>query len=215
MLLLLGKSRLALATALAILPLTQAPALADTYQITFVLHTQDEAFVGIDDAGDYVVNLTNGISISGPPGPCGAGASTCFETVYSGSSTPVYTTTAPILTYDNGTPCAPTLFSGLTPQKGVCNNGHTVVGGMGGATDSFGVWDGPDPIADLLLFGATFDGGYMNASGDVVFIDGHDDELIAATDLSSPRPIPEPGGLLLLGTGFLSFIGAIRRRIRS
>jgi hypothetical protein len=99
----------------------------------------------------------------------------------------------------------------LDVLKGVCNNGHEIYGGIYG--NILGVWTGPDPIADLLLNPGSFDGGFINANGDAVFIDGFDDTLISAVDLSTITP--EPDSLLLVGTGGLALLGVLRRFART
>ncbi len=207
----LGQFRIVLLAALAFLLIT--PAHADTYKIVYEGYSQHEDFYGIDIIGDYVVDLSYDASFGLIP-QCDPHAAGCYASYYVGSTGPTYTYTPPALDYDDGSPCTSILFPGFLPDKGVCNNGHTVVGGMIGPFGSFNVWDGPDPIADLLLPYATFDGGYMDSYGDVVFIDGHDDKLIAAYDLTSTRPAPEPNTLILLGTGCLSLLGATRRLTR-
>jgi hypothetical protein len=70
---------------------------------------------------------------------------------------------------------------------------------------TIGVWDGPGP-ADLLLAGASFDGGFVNARGDAVFVDGLSDELIFARDLT-----PETGISGYVRYGCLVLIAALRR----
>ncbi len=174
-------------------------AAADVYKVTVVDMTQNENFLGIDGNGDFIVNDTvNAFKCGVPNGP-----SPCFE-IFLLRQAPIFSTTAPTLSFDNGTPCTGTnLFPGfLTLGKGVCNNSHDIVGGMFGQI--LGVWDGPNS-QELLLANASFDGGFVNAIGDTVFIDGLQNELIFAQDLT-----PEPAPLFLFGTGCLVLVAALR-----
>src|ERR1700678_1065120 len=95
---------------------------ADTYKITVVDMTQNSDFVGIDDSGDFVINDNNN------PEKCGESDAPCFEYFFSGQ-TPFFSTIAPTLNFDNGTPCAIVLDASFAPQSqanGVCNNGHEI-----------------------------------------------------------------------------------------
>jgi hypothetical protein len=192
------------AIALIVLALSAThTAKADTYKITVVDHTQSENFLGIDDKGDFVVNDSNTSfkcgEIIGDP---------CFEVFLVGQS-PFFSTTAPLLNFDNGASCAVVLDASFAPQPtapGICNNGHEIFGAFTGTV--FGVFDGPNE-SDLIL-GGSFDGGHINANGDAVFIDGLADELIFAQDLTTAAT-PEPNSLILFGTGCLSILGALRR----
>ena len=71
-------------------------------------------------------------------------------------------------------------------------------------------------------------GGFINGNGDAVFTDSIGNTLIYADDLTPPSshqfesnrvsatdPVPEPGTLLLVGTGALSLLTTVRRKLRS
>lgn len=84
---------------------------------------------------------------------------------------PFLTTTTPILPFDNGTTRSIALDASFAPQtttNGICNNGHEVFGAF---VNGFGVYSGRD-AADKF-FGGTIDGGFINANGDDVFMNGH------------------------------------------
>jgi hypothetical protein len=199
------RSCFAASSLLALVFAAAHPAEADTYKVTVVDMTQDENFLGIDDKGDFVVNDSNHSS------KCGEmTGNPCFEVFLIGQS-PYFSPTAPVLTFDNGSSCTVALDASFAPQttaSGICNNGHEIFGAV---TKIFGVFDGPD--TSDMFFKGTFDGGFINANGDAVYIDGFADELIFAQDLTSATP--EPGSLLLLGTGCLWILGSLRYRRRA
>lgn len=195
-------------------------AFADSYSVNVVAYTQSENFYGIDAAGDFVVNVSN--SLNSPSSSCGgvSGASQCFETYYAGQLSPVFSTTAPSLSWDNGSACRSGALSG------VCNNGHELLGGYLG--DIRGVWTGTDPLTDYLT-GGSFDGGFINGLGDAVFIDGANDTLVsvlktpsfaafdffdAKTNVSIPgsSPVPEPASIWMVGPGLMASALLVRRR---
>ncbi len=198
-----------LAAVLLILPtlLATHPAKADTYKITVVDMTQSENFAGIDDQGDFVVNANAfkcGEQVGDP----------CFEVFDSGQS-PFFVTTAPVLDFDNGVPCtvpvSPAL--GQPTASGMCNNGHEILSILTSTPGIRGVYDGPD-LSDAISTTLSFDGGFINANGDAVFISGLTNELIFAQDLTTAAA-PEPGSLYLLGTGGLAMLGTLRRNRRA
>jgi hypothetical protein len=197
------RSRLATVAAIILTSIIAAhPAKADSYQITLLDITQDETFLGIDDRGDFAINDSNNANKCGESDP----SNPCFEVFLIGQS-PFFTTTAPVLAFDNGSKCSVALDASFgpppSPVPGICNNGHEILG-----AGLIGVYDGPDKSD--VIFGGTFDGGDINANGDAVFNDGFFNELIFARDLTTATP--EPGSFILFGTGCLTMTGALRAR---
>jgi hypothetical protein len=77
----------------------------------------------------------------------------------------------------------------------------------------------PSDIIDHLLDPAIpfvdraeLDQVLRQGSGDLAWVDDAEQTLFEAVDLPS-APLPEPGGLLLLATGAVPLLGAIRRRL--
>lgn len=171
---------------------------------------------GITDSGAVVLLQT---FHAGVPQCANSGICTEYETFVNGvmvseSATP------PNLVYDNGTPCVPTTsFPATAAGAGVCNNGHEVYAATPAITGSptYGSWayfDGPD-ITDAFSYAPTsVDEVVLNSSGDFAFDEslpnGYPGLLVEALDLTT-TPTPEPGSIILLGTGLLA-AGTLRRR---
>jgi hypothetical protein len=185
----------------AVLPLAAtlflAPAQlrADTYKLVDLGNDNGRPIVGIDTSGQVVI--ANGILFE-------------YQT-YSNGVVVNTTSTLPSLTYDDGTPCSvPSGFALAPSSESVCNNGRTGFGSSFNPNgDTSGVYTGP--ISSLTLFdtsGST-DGAFLNASGDFAWSDGVHEENFEAIDLTTP----EPASLLLVGTGCLSLLGVLRRKL--
>ncbi len=182
-------------------------AFADSYTVNVVTYTQSENFLGIDAAGDFVVNLTN--SLMSPEGSCDGikKVSGCYETFYAGQQEPVFSIQPPTLAWDNGSACT------VGTLSGVCNGEYELLGGY--LNDVKGVWAGTDGSLSEILPGGSFDGGYINALGDAVFINGSQDELIsvmrspgtlvlgAAPLIAVQQPVPESASVWLVGLGMM------------
>jgi PEP-CTERM motif len=185
----------------AILPLAAALFLvpaqlhADTYKLVDLGDDNGRSIVGIDTSGQVVI--ANGILFD-------------YQT-YSNGVLVNTTSTLPSLTYDDGTPCSvPSGFALASSSESVCNNGRIGFGSRSNPNgDTSGVYTGP--ISSLTLFdtSGTTDGAFLNASGDFAWSDGVHEENFEAIDLTTP----EPASLLLVGTGCLSLLGVLRKKL--
>jgi hypothetical protein len=152
-------------------------------------------------------------------------ASTCYVTYTNGIATGD-SSTAPDLVYDDGTSCGSTP-AGFNASKRVCNNGWIGLGTLFNPNgDQNGVYLGSG--SDLqFLHGGSADQVFLNSLGDFAWTDGQSEEMFVA--IANPAPLlqarsvlfqedfdpastPEPRSLLLVGTGLLFFVAAIRRK---
>jgi hypothetical protein len=210
--LLLSAAVVAIAAVPSTLPI---PALADTYQIFNLGVANSHSIFGIDTAGAVVIQS-----------PTGPGSALLYQTYVDGILTGS-SATIPNLTYDNGSPCTPTVSPGITWVSGLgqtrCNNGHEVYFGnfptpAGPNPETHGIFTGPnltDRLTDpALLFvdSSTLDQVVMNGSGDFAWVNGLEETIFEAVD-QTPSKVPEPTSLFFLATGSLTLIGAIRRRL--
>jgi hypothetical protein len=181
-----------------------SPALADTYKIVTLDSDESRFFYGMDAAGNVVLSVD-----ADSNGQCTTVAN-CYRTFVNGvlaSST----SAPPVFTIDNGTPCSPSVPSGLTVLNAVCNNGREVFTARAAGQVYADLYTGPD-IVDLLPGQGQGDFLYLNSEGDIVWNDPRTEFWFEAIDLTSQ--VPEPGSLLLSGTGILTAVGAMRRRLR-
>jgi hypothetical protein len=177
---------------------------ADTYQIFNLGGANPRNIFGIDTAGTVVVS-----DVLCPVG----NTSPCYQTFFDGVATSGFLLAPPSLTYDNGSPCTPTVPAGTAVFNGECNNGREVFGALFNSPLVQGVFIGPDPVADFFHSGSA-DKIVLNAAGDFAWTDGLDEELFEAVDLTTDSTVPEPNSMLLLGTGVLAAAGVVRRRFR-
>jgi len=191
------------------------PACADSYTIYDLGDDNSHGIYGIDAAGDVVIWATSGCESS----------SYCYVTYVNG----VVSTDGgipPILDYDDGTSCSSTP-AGFYASKAVCNGNWIGFGDYyypnGGTA---GVYLGSGTNLNLV-HGGSADQIFLNSVGDLVWVDGRDDEIFELVE--NPAPVfesldfsvqpdvvrettPEPRSLLLVGSGLLAFLAAVRRK---
>jgi hypothetical protein len=207
----------AVVVAMAILLGSARPASADSYTIFDLGNDNGHGIYGIDTAGNVVVWGGAG---------CGIAASTCYVTYTNGIATSD-SSTAPDLVYDDGTSCG-SAPAGFNAAKTVCNNGWIGLGTLFNPNgEPNGVYVGSG--SDLqFLHGGSADQVFLNSLGDFAWTDGQSEEMFVAIANSGPlfntaglsfeenfvaaNATPEPGSLLLVGTGLLLFVAAVRRK---
>jgi hypothetical protein len=182
----------------ATLSLAPAPVHADTYMI-YGLATGAQVVVGIDNLGQVVIlddysleyfTYDNGVLVN-------------------------TTSTLPNLTYDNGVACnAPAGFLTISSND-ICNNGRIGFGSESNPNgDASGVYTGP--VSDLTLVkpgGMIFSTPKLNSSGDFAWTGGDSQTPIEETFEAVDLTTPEPGSLILVGTGCFSLLCVLRRRL--
>jgi hypothetical protein len=192
------------------------PAWADSYTVVNLGDSDGHGIYGIDSAGDVVVWGTSG---------CGMPASYCYVTYVNGVATSD-SSVAPVLAFDNGSACGSPI-AGFNTSKTVCNGGWTGLGSFYNSNgDPNGIYYGQGSDLTFIQGGAAGQ-VFLNSSGDFAWTNGMTDEMYELIDTSLPQfatfdvvsakdappaTTPEPGALLLVGTGLLGITLVLRRK---
>ena len=179
-----------------------SPALADTYSVVNLGSDEGRFVYGMDASGNVVISVD-----ADSNGKCTIVAN-CYEIFVNGVL--AFSTDAPpVFTIDDGTPCSPSVPSGFTVLHAVCNNGREVFAARAPGQIFPDLYTGPN-LVDLFPGQGAGNFLYLNSEGDILWNDPLREFWFEAFDLTSQ--VPEPASLLLLGTGALASLEAIRRR---
>jgi hypothetical protein len=171
---------------------------AESYAVYAISGDNGYNLIGINAAGDVVIESSNGCSINDP--------NRCYET-FSNGQLISESDTLTDFTPDNGTPCSYSAPSGVyLVGRSVCNDGQQVAGVLNGEeAEILALTSGGGGLGNFVLNGSA-DVLFVNSSGDFLVTDGADDTILQVI------ATPEPAGVILLSTATFGIIWAARCR---
>jgi len=196
-----GTALLVIAVVLLTIPL---PASADTYTIYKLGPANSTGLYGITSSGAVVTYNAE----------CGEPGFSCYTTVVDGVVVGE-STTAPVLSYDDGTKCSVSSgFASVGAASPVCNSGFIGFGSRYNPNgDPGGIYTGPTSDLSLIQTFGTTDQVDLNHLGDFAWTDGEDEYIYEAID-DTIAVSPEPSSVWLVGSGLLTVVGFSRRKMR-
>jgi hypothetical protein len=195
--------------------LFKLPAVADTYEVLAIGNGNQLSIYGMDD--NEVVLEGLGSVFCSPNA-----TTTCYLTLGLDGTEISRSLIPPILSSNMGGPmgpgCAP-LPTDAAVSAFLCVSGYEAYIGEfpappGKTRGPIGVFNGPDPVTNYVAgILPVPDQRFLaeNSFGDIVYDDEFTEDITLALDLTT-HETPEPGTILLVGTGLLA-AGSIRRRL--
>ncbi len=158
--------------------------------------------IGLTDSGSLTVRTYSGSTAD------------FLYTTFTPPSTSVTSTTAPQLTYDNGSSCTPMLAGYINVEEGTCNSGRTVFTALHGTSLRRNLYLSQTGLPVQLVYAGDAGNILLNDFGDIAFVgllpaDADTNFLYFDT---TTHIAPEPASWLLLMTG-VGVVGLFRRRI--
>lgn len=203
----------AITALLAILLFSSMPASADSYEIFSLGPANGTSLYGMSSTGAVVTYNSM----------CAVTSISCFETYVDGTGVSG-SNFAPTMTWDDGAACTSGIAGLITSNTG-CNGEWTVFGNLLGNNGLLGGLYLDSSSGFDFLHGGSVDKIFVNSAGDIAWVDGLDEQIYEAvntpTGLGSSQldnfvpaaETPEPGSLLLVGTGLVGLTAAIRSRL--
>jgi PEP-CTERM motif len=190
------------------------PAQADSYQVVSLGGANGTSLYGMDSTGAVVTY--NSL--------CAVTSISCFQTYVDGTGVSG-SNFVPTMTWDNGAACTSGL-DGMITSRTACNGDWTIFGNYAGNNGLLaGLYSDSGSAFDFIHSGSV-DKILVNAAGDIAWVDGLNEQIYEAINttpalvessdpgtFTPPAETPEPGSLLLVGTGLVGLTALVRSKL--